>query len=68
MAMSTVEIAATQYLANQVATVLVHGRITMVLMLVVSEVLRLRIAFVPAIACHCSPGELERQETEQGDS
>ena len=50
-----------------VATVLVHGRITMMLMLVVSEVLRLRIAFVPAIACHCSPGELERQQGKQSN-
>lgn len=61
MAMSTVEIAATQGLASQVATVLVHGRITMVLMLVVSKVLRLRITFVPAIARHGAPGGLERQ-------
>jgi hypothetical protein len=39
----------------------------MMLMLVVSEVLRLRIAFVPAIACHCSPGELERQQGKQSN-
>jgi hypothetical protein len=39
----------------------------MMLMLVVSEVLRLRIAFVPAIACHGSPGELERQQGEQSN-
>ena len=69
MAMSTVEIAATQGLASQVATVLVRGRITIVLVLVVvvSEVLRLRTAFVLAIACHCSPGELERQQGEQSN-
>ena len=67
MTMSTVEIAAARGLAGHVAIVLVHGRITMMLMLVVSEVLRLRIAFVPAIACHCSPGELERQHGEQSN-
>ena len=65
MAMSTVEIAAADGLASHIATVLVNGRITMVLVLVVTEVLRLRVAFVPAIACHCSPGELERQQGEQ---
>ena len=67
MAMSTVEIATADGLASHIATVLVHGRITMMLMLVVSEVLRLRIAFVPAIACHCSPGELERQQGKQSN-
>jgi len=61
MTMTTVEIAAADGLASHIATVLVNSRITMVLVLVVAEVLRLRIAFVPAIACHCSPGELERQ-------
>ena len=39
----------------------------LVLVLVVTEVLRLRVAFVPAIACHCSPGELERQQDEQSN-
>jgi len=67
MAMSAVEIAAAQGLASEVATVLGHGRISMMLMLVVTEVLRLCIAFVPAIACHCCPGELERQQGEQSD-
>jgi len=65
--MSTVEIAATQGLASQVATALVHGRITMVLVLVVSDVLRLRIAFVPAITRCCSPSELERQQGKQSN-
>ena len=67
MAMSTVEIAAVQGLASQVAAVLVLGHITMMLVLVVAEVLRLCIALVPAIACHCSPGELERQQGEQSN-
>ena len=67
MAMSTVVIAATQGLTGHVVTVLVHDCIAMMLMLVVSEVLRLRIAFVPAIACHCSPGELERQQGKQSN-
>lgn len=67
MTMSTVEIAAAHGLASHIATVLVNGRTTMVLVLVVTEVLRLRIAFVPAIACHCSPGELERQQGEQSN-
>ena len=67
MAMYTVEIAAAQGLASHVAAVLVLGHITMMLVLVVAEVLRLCIAFVPAIACHCSPGELERQQGEQSN-
>ncbi|MBK7062492.1 MAG: hypothetical protein IPH51_19295 [Rubrivivax sp.] len=67
MAMSTVVIAATQGLTGHVVTVLVHDCIAIMLVLVVSEVLRLRIAFVPAIACHCSPGELERQQGEQSN-
>ncbi len=67
MAMSTVEIAAADGLSSHIATVLVNGRITMVLVLVVTEVLRLHIAFVPAIACHCSPGELERQQGQQSN-
>lgn len=67
MAMSTVVIAATQGLTGHVFTVLVHDCIAIMLVLVVSEVLRLRIAFVPAIACHCSPGELERQHGEQSN-
>ena len=67
MAMSTVVIAATQGLAGHVVTVLVHDCIAIMLVLVVTEVLRLRIAFVPAIACHCSPGELERQQGEQSN-
>lgn len=67
MAMSTVEIAAADGLASHIATVLVNGRITMVLVLVVTEVLRLRVAFVPAIACHCCPGELERQQGQQSN-
>ncbi len=67
MAMSTVEIATADGLASHIATVLVNGRITMVLVLVVTEVLRLRVAFVPAIACHCSPGELERQQGQQSN-
>lgn len=65
--MSTVEIAAAQGLASHVATVLVHRRIAVMLVLVVTKVLRLRIAFVPAIACHCSPSELERQQGEQSN-
>ena len=67
MAMSTVEIATADGLASHIATVLVNGRITMVLVFVVTEVLRLRVAFVPAIACYCSPGELERQQDEQSN-
>ncbi len=67
MAVSTVEIAAADGLASHIANVLVNGRITMVLVLVVTEVLRLRIGFVPAIACYCSPGELERQQGEQSN-
>ena len=67
MAMSTVEIAAAQGLASHVAIVLVHRHIVVMLVLVVTEVLRLRIAFVPAIACHCSPGELERQQGKQSN-
>ena len=67
MAMSTVEIATADGLASHIATVLANGRITKVLVLVVTEVLRSRTGFMLAIDAHCSPGELERQQGEQSN-
>ena len=72
MAMSTVEIATADGLASHIATVLVNGRITMVLVLMVPHMLLLGWAgggraFVLAIAGHCCPTELQRQEEHEED-
>lgn len=68
--MAAVEVAARQGSAVRhviaLADVGLVGLVS-VLVVVVTEVLRLRAGLVPAIPCHSRPAELERQKGEQED-
>lgn len=67
MAVRTVEVIATGRFASRVTIDLTGSRVSLVLMLVVAEVLARHPAFVPAIAGHRRPGELERQQSQHED-
>lgn len=58
MAVRTVKVVATGRLASRITVERTGIRVSMVLVLVVTEVLARHTAFVPAIAGHRRPGEL----------
>lgn len=67
MAVRTVEVVATRRLASRVTIHLIGSRVSMVLVLMVTEVLARHAAFVPTIAGYRRPGELGRQQNQHED-
>lgn len=67
MAVRAVEVTASQGLAGRGVVNLLCYSVSVVLMLVMSEVLGGCAALVTAIARHCRPGELDRQQSHQKD-
>lgn len=67
MAVRAVKVTARRRFARNITINDLFTCIGMVLMVVVPEVLRSSTAFVPAIACGCSPSELEWQQRHQDD-